>query len=393
MKVNCEIIQDLLPLYEEGICTPSSKAAVEKHLAECERCRKQKEGAELIAALDLPSDLCEKDIKAAGGFKRIRRKWFTSLISVLLILPLLWMTINQVWGQGICFTSIDDIMFAMDYVGALQEKDYDRAAEMYDFRYQYQDIQNALNRNSENYSPNGMPFTINGTTWYADSILIDYCKNYSDSEMIWKDLIYESGWTILITREVWLAYLENAGMSEDDYQLKGNKTFTPMETPWGTFMATTRGDTWEKRGELSAHDYVAYFNLLPETVYLNIQAELQADSDARYQYNADAYAEVAQMSETEFCEFMKIRYAAELETCFSNIEITDYHYRNSFLTSTTGGWQIDIRINGTSDGVPFAINLIPYTEKGGLRNMGGSYMEDDSIATTIFNAVYPGYIE
>ena len=39
MKISCEIVQDLLPLYCDGVCSPESKQAVEAHLAECEKCK------------------------------------------------------------------------------------------------------------------------------------------------------------------------------------------------------------------------------------------------------------------------------------------------------------------------------------------------------------------
>ncbi|MCM1119067.1 MAG: zf-HC2 domain-containing protein [bacterium] len=38
-KLNCEIIKDLIPSYLDGICTPSSREAVEEHMAECAQCR------------------------------------------------------------------------------------------------------------------------------------------------------------------------------------------------------------------------------------------------------------------------------------------------------------------------------------------------------------------
>jgi predicted anti-sigma-YlaC factor YlaD len=38
MKYNCELIRDLRPLYQDGICSPSSKTAVEEHLGECKDC-------------------------------------------------------------------------------------------------------------------------------------------------------------------------------------------------------------------------------------------------------------------------------------------------------------------------------------------------------------------
>ena len=41
MKFNCSIVDDLLPLYLEGICSEDSKAALEEHLQECFACREK----------------------------------------------------------------------------------------------------------------------------------------------------------------------------------------------------------------------------------------------------------------------------------------------------------------------------------------------------------------
>lgn len=38
MKNICEIVQDILPLYVDNICSPSSREFVEEHIAECEKC-------------------------------------------------------------------------------------------------------------------------------------------------------------------------------------------------------------------------------------------------------------------------------------------------------------------------------------------------------------------
>jgi len=39
MKLDCDVIRDLLPLYAEHIASPASTALVEEHLKECEACR------------------------------------------------------------------------------------------------------------------------------------------------------------------------------------------------------------------------------------------------------------------------------------------------------------------------------------------------------------------
>ncbi len=38
--INCEIVKDLIPLYSEGLCSETGRAAVESHIAECESCRR-----------------------------------------------------------------------------------------------------------------------------------------------------------------------------------------------------------------------------------------------------------------------------------------------------------------------------------------------------------------
>ena len=35
MKISCDIIKDLLPLYYDGVCSADSKAIIEAHLAQC----------------------------------------------------------------------------------------------------------------------------------------------------------------------------------------------------------------------------------------------------------------------------------------------------------------------------------------------------------------------
>ncbi|MDE7275187.1 MAG: zf-HC2 domain-containing protein [Lachnospiraceae bacterium] len=43
MKYDCDIIQDLLPLYQDKICSGRSRAIVEEHISECTVCRKMAE--------------------------------------------------------------------------------------------------------------------------------------------------------------------------------------------------------------------------------------------------------------------------------------------------------------------------------------------------------------
>ena len=46
MKLDCDVIRDLLPLYTEKLASPASSALVEQHLAECPACRAELEQME-----------------------------------------------------------------------------------------------------------------------------------------------------------------------------------------------------------------------------------------------------------------------------------------------------------------------------------------------------------
>ena len=41
MKVTCKVIQDLLPLYHDGVASPDTAALVEEHLKDCEACQEE----------------------------------------------------------------------------------------------------------------------------------------------------------------------------------------------------------------------------------------------------------------------------------------------------------------------------------------------------------------
>ncbi len=39
MRITCEIIKDLLPLYHDNVCSEDSRKLIEEHLSTCEKCR------------------------------------------------------------------------------------------------------------------------------------------------------------------------------------------------------------------------------------------------------------------------------------------------------------------------------------------------------------------
>lgn len=71
MKISCEIIKDLLPLYHDGVCSNDSKTMIEEHLTYCDSCK-----AELQAIDDqLPINNAEKNLNEAETVKNLSRRW------------------------------------------------------------------------------------------------------------------------------------------------------------------------------------------------------------------------------------------------------------------------------------------------------------------------------
>ena len=84
MKIGCEIIKDLLPLYHDEICSDESKVAVENHLCECKDCKNYYEklkGSDVIeeAAFDE-----EAEAKKSESIKKVRKRIKRRVVKIIL---------------------------------------------------------------------------------------------------------------------------------------------------------------------------------------------------------------------------------------------------------------------------------------------------------------------
>lgn len=78
MKITCDIIQDLLPLYEDDVLSEDSRQLVEEHLAGCEKCRQN-----LVAGS--VSSVAANEISASKPLKKIKKKMFRKNAVIALI--------------------------------------------------------------------------------------------------------------------------------------------------------------------------------------------------------------------------------------------------------------------------------------------------------------------
>lgn len=130
MKLTCGIVMDLLPLYEEGICSEETREAVEVHLKECHTCRSFLEDVQSFPKEEKSlkeEKTAEADKAVAKSFRKVKKHWLLSLIVVILLIPACYLGWNEAHKTGVHFTNIRELYIGNQFVKALQEEDYDKA--------------------------------------------------------------------------------------------------------------------------------------------------------------------------------------------------------------------------------------------------------------------------
>lgn len=71
MEISCEVIKDLLPLYQDGICSDESRKIVEEHLQSCDECR------ELLDNMNQKIDVSGNmdRYEEIADLKKLSKKW------------------------------------------------------------------------------------------------------------------------------------------------------------------------------------------------------------------------------------------------------------------------------------------------------------------------------
>ena len=93
MKLDCEVIRDLLPLYAEQMASPASTALVEEHLQTCEACRAELEQMRLPVPVQLEPqpDAPLQKIKTTLRRKSFRAGAAAALAALCAVALVFWM--------------------------------------------------------------------------------------------------------------------------------------------------------------------------------------------------------------------------------------------------------------------------------------------------------------
>lgn len=132
--MNCEIIADLLPLYADELCSAASRQAVEQHLQECEACRNTFERTQAVPIPHMESERSTEETAMKKGFRKIRIRWWASILLVAITLPLLFLGWNEYHKQGIHYSNIYEYSIGNHFMSLLEDGNYEEA-------YSYIDIE------------------------------------------------------------------------------------------------------------------------------------------------------------------------------------------------------------------------------------------------------------
>ena len=107
MKMECEIIRDLLPLYVDDACSGSSREIIEDHLTECADCAAY---LKQIRASEAEADLrAERELVIRGQAKRFKRRSAAvgSATSAVFMVPILvFLVMNAITGRTLSWLSV-----------------------------------------------------------------------------------------------------------------------------------------------------------------------------------------------------------------------------------------------------------------------------------------------
>lgn len=144
MKLPCEVIEDMLPMYYDGVCSKESVAVVEEHLKECSHC------SYVLSALQSNIAMPEKNIddmkplkKIQNSYKKMKTHWLIAIVFAILLIPVAFLLGAERSDQNtkpVDFTKEEAIAYANEFMSCLVEKDYVKAYSYWNLEEEKRDL-------------------------------------------------------------------------------------------------------------------------------------------------------------------------------------------------------------------------------------------------------------
>ena len=131
MKLSCKVIEDMLPMYYDGVCSEESAALVEEHLKECLHC------SHILTELRSEIATPKKNVddmkplkKIQKSYKKIKTHWMIAIVVVLVLIPIAFLFGSEQaeqYEKPVEFSKEQAIAYANEFMACLIEKDYAKA--------------------------------------------------------------------------------------------------------------------------------------------------------------------------------------------------------------------------------------------------------------------------
>lgn len=386
MKYNCELIQDLLPLYEEGLCSPTSRQIVEQHLCECENCRK----LTMPLPIQEPQDSPAADRAVKKSMKKVKRRWLTSLVAALLAVPMLLMTLNQYRGSGLCFTNLDDVYTAWRFLHALEVQDWETAAHMHDYTSAYSSILEALDQNSTSFRVRHTFFHLAGHDYAAKAFLSDMDAVPESAQDLYGYLYNQTG-SAMVPAALWdqLLALDPDAFSVDSWRYWLNGVpYGKITTPWGEFVVN------DGLSYPTAFDYAHHFDLIPAAIYEEARPALEEEARQLYAATKQSVGWVTALTESEFAQEMTRRYLTDLQTLADDVTFDAASLLDAGRYGD-GGWNVTFAVTVAQGKNVLDTKIGISVRDGKVHTASISYESGarwlDAIDRALYPSAHPGY--
>lgn len=394
MKLPCEMVRDLLPMYEEGMCSPASRAAVEEHLRDCVACQAQLQGIRSLPQPEISVEEKAADAVVVKTFRKVRRRWGISLLAVLVAVPMLLLSVNQARGRGLCFTNPDEIVQALQWVQLLEDGAFAAAAAKMDYAELYDEIQQVLVMEPEDYLGEYVAVEMEGETWMARQEFYQQCLQgkEQDALQLWEDLLLNDS-VVLVPARLWQQVVERhqdllIELESGELMLR-DREWALQETQWGHFMvdvnsAAVQADTGE--------ELYGALDFMPETLWQEQQPRLQAEAQQWYRENQQYYGTAADMTVEEFAALVGAYYAEQLQLqADAGVEFHVMGYESCYRTTQTPGWLVQCGVQVMLGEKREHLSLDLQVQDGKLQLVGTSRSSDVHWLADVTEALHLKY--
>ena len=145
MNLPWKVIEDMLPMYYDKVCSEDSAAMVEEHLKTCPHCSQML--SDLRADLDTQDQKIDdmKPLKKIQkSYKKLKLGWLIAILCVVILTPIAFIVGAQQGeqkGYAVDYSKEEAIAYANEFMTCLVNGDYTKAYSYWDIAGEKKDLQ------------------------------------------------------------------------------------------------------------------------------------------------------------------------------------------------------------------------------------------------------------